>query len=312
MGNPFYPYQQFLHTGGKEPLQTYISGEVANRYKLGVRAYDLELLLGAKEAVKETNPDAAADINQLIKGLLYFASRINDAYDSVNHVLKTSADLVVGDEVIIKGDVAHDAVDTGNPQKIGGHASAVTPAAVAIGDRVNAYFNLRGMLATFVEDGYNVALGAKASGATTDPTAAADAIQLLKGLMKQLQGDGIGAAPVTVSGSLAEAETATIASGTALSGAVDLESKTVIAISMPAAWTTATISIDVSNDGTNYKPLYYQGYEYVITEAAANRNISIDPVPLLPWRYIKLRSGLSAAPVNQGAEAVIIIYTKPI
>ena len=44
-------------------------------------------------------------------------------------------------------------------------------------------------------------LGTTASAAVTDPTASAALIQLLKGLLKQLQGGGTGAAPVQLSGS---------------------------------------------------------------------------------------------------------------
>jgi len=42
--------------------------------------------------------------------------------------------------------VAHDAVDTGDPLKIGGKASDVAPTAVVVGDRVNAWLDLNGRL----------------------------------------------------------------------------------------------------------------------------------------------------------------------
>ena len=42
------------------------------------------------------------------------------------------------------GDVAHDGVDSGNPIKVGGKARNANPAAVANGDRVDAFFDLRG------------------------------------------------------------------------------------------------------------------------------------------------------------------------
>ena len=42
------------------------------------------------------------------------------------------------------GDVAHDSVDSGNPQKIGGMARTTNPTAVADGDRVNAIFDKLG------------------------------------------------------------------------------------------------------------------------------------------------------------------------
>lgn len=57
------------------------------------------------------------------------------------------ATLVVNNMAVF-GDVAHDAVDSGNPLKIGGKASSSAPSAVADGDRVNAYFDLNGRLVT--------------------------------------------------------------------------------------------------------------------------------------------------------------------
>lgn len=47
------------------------------------------------------------------------------------------------------GDIAHDAADSGNPLKIGGKAATSTPAAVADGDRVNAFFDERGRQAVW-------------------------------------------------------------------------------------------------------------------------------------------------------------------
>lgn len=57
------------------------------------------------------------------------------------------------DSVTCVGDVAHDAVDSGNPQKIGGYASSTTPTAVASGDRVNGYFDTNGRLVVRVDAG---------------------------------------------------------------------------------------------------------------------------------------------------------------
>lgn len=56
----------------------------------------------------------------------------------------------------ITGDVDHDAVDTGKPVKIGGKASATKPAAVAVGDRVNAWLDEYGQLHIIVEAGANI------------------------------------------------------------------------------------------------------------------------------------------------------------
>lgn len=44
----------------------------------------------------------------------------------------------------VQGNVAHDAVDSGNPVKIGGYASVSGPTSVADGDRVNLWLGLKG------------------------------------------------------------------------------------------------------------------------------------------------------------------------
>lgn len=44
----------------------------------------------------------------------------------------------------IQGNVAHDAVDAGNPVKTGGFASSTVPASVATADRVNTWLTLNG------------------------------------------------------------------------------------------------------------------------------------------------------------------------
>lgn len=46
------------------------------------------------------------------------------------------------------GSAANDAVDAGNPLKIGGIANSSAPSAVAVGDRVNAWHNLNGAYVT--------------------------------------------------------------------------------------------------------------------------------------------------------------------
>lgn len=52
----------------------------------------------------------------------------------------------------VAGDKAHDAVDGGNPAKIGGKANSSAPTNVAAGDRVDAYFDLAGRLKVDASD----------------------------------------------------------------------------------------------------------------------------------------------------------------
>lgn len=53
----------------------------------------------------------------------------------------------------VQGNVAHDAVDSGNPVKVGGKARSSAPSDVANGDRVDAYFDLKGRPVVKVDDG---------------------------------------------------------------------------------------------------------------------------------------------------------------
>ena len=61
----------------------------------------------------------------------------------------SSARTITSGTIDVLGDTAHDAVDSGDPVKIGGKAATSTPTAVAAGDRVNAYFDTNGRLAIF-------------------------------------------------------------------------------------------------------------------------------------------------------------------
>jgi len=103
----------------------------------------------------------------------------------------------------------------------------------------------------------------------------------------------------------------TIANGASLSGAVDFYvTDNPVALQMPAAWTTANLTVQASFDGTTFTDVYSDdGTEKVIT-AAASRWIYLNITQFLGVRQIKLRSGTSGSPVSQGAARTIyLIYT---
>jgi hypothetical protein len=60
----------------------------------------------------------------------------------------------------VAGDTAHDAVDAGNPVKIGGIANSSTPTGVTNGDRVNQWFGPQGQIHATLVDGIGAKLGA--------------------------------------------------------------------------------------------------------------------------------------------------------
>jgi hypothetical protein len=97
---------------------------------------------------------------------------------------------------------------------------------------------------------------------------------------------------------------ANIANGGSLSAPIDMGALRPSRLVMPAAWTAAAISFDVSADGETYGPLYDQyGTEASIGAgvALAGREIVLDPALFLSVRWLKVRSGLSGAAVAQAA-----------
>lgn len=103
-------------------------------------------------------------------------------------------------------------------------------------------------------------------------------------------------------------KTSTIANGASQSNVVDLEGGALVGINMPAAWTAANLTFLSSEykDGT-FDPVYDTAGTEVTVTAAASRNINISPDGFRGMRYMKIRSGTSGTPVNQGAERIIVV-----
>ena len=102
--------------------------------------------------------------------------------------------------------------------------------------------------------------------------------------------------------------TATIANGASLSDAQLVDGK-LAGIIIPAAWTAAAITFSASFDGTNYFDVYSSATGTAAETTIASGNIPTTggrylPLSLTDWlsvNFIKIRSGTSATPVNQGA-----------
>jgi len=102
----------------------------------------------------------------------------------------------------------------------------------------------------------------------------------------------------------------TIASGTALSAAVDMRGYVPYGIQMPAAWTAAGLSFEVSDDGAAFADLYDATAEYTLA-AGVSRAIGFPGGNIFTgFKYIKVRSGTTGTPVNQGADRIIDILCK--
>lgn len=101
--------------------------------------------------------------------------------------------------------------------------------------------------------------------------------------------------------------TLTIANGTSLSGALDLSISggPPVGIQMPAAWTAANLTFQVSHDGTTYQNFQDAAGTEIVAVAAASVFIALDPTIWFGVRFLKARSGTAGIPVNQGAERLL-------
>ena len=108
--------------------------------------------------------------------------------------------------------------------------------------------------------------------------------------------------------------TATIAQNGTLSGAVDIGNMTNIGLIMPAVWTAAHITFQVSNAlaGTYSELVDSTGTEVNIAVSAgvAYTLADADSRLLAPWRFIKIQSGATGATVAQTAARNIVIVGK--
>ena len=110
-------------------------------------------------------------------------------------------------------------------------------------------------------------------------------------------------------------KTATILNGASLSSEIDTMGGTLGGIIMPSAWTASDkISFQVSaTSGGTFVDLYDDANsEVYISGVAASKGISFDTIALkiAPWRFIKIRSGLTGAAVNQGADRTLELAMK--
>lgn len=106
--------------------------------------------------------------------------------------------------------------------------------------------------------------------------------------------------------------TATIANGTSLSDAVNIENQNMFAIIMPAAWTAAALTFQGSIDGTNFFNLYDDtGTEISFTVAASRYVLIRWPAMFFGLKKLKIRSGTASVAVNQAAERALTVIIIP-
>lgn len=105
---------------------------------------------------------------------------------------------------------------------------------------------------------------------------------------------------------------ATIAAGQSLSGPTPTGVDTLVGISMPATWTAASITLQVSPDGgTTWQELYDGAGNEVTITAAAGQFIQLNSYMWRGMNMFQVRSGTLAAPVAQVAAAIVNLIARP-
>ena len=107
---------------------------------------------------------------------------------------------------------------------------------------------------------------------------------------------------------------AAIAAGQSLSGPVALGALTLVGISMPAVWTAAGLTFQVSPDGgVTWQELFDGAGNEVKVVGAAGQFLMLPALPPYVWRglnMLQLRSGTAVSPVNQVAQAIVNVVTR--
>jgi hypothetical protein len=166
-------YQNVKLVDGTSGSTTSIAGD-ASGLKVQLGRSETLSVTGVVPGVAATSLGKASDAGYTTShvGILTLAVR------NVSHTTLVNAELDycpinVDAEgcVVIVGNVAHDAVDSDPPVKVGGKALSVQGGAVAANDRVNAYFDLAGRLVTLpYEAQANIVSGSASATGTASTT----------------------------------------------------------------------------------------------------------------------------------------------
>ncbi len=113
--------------------------------------------------------------------------------------------------------------------------------------------------------------------------------------------------------SLWESLTVTLSGGTSLTDAIKLGGLRVFAIAMPAVWTTANLTFQMSPDGgTTWLDIRDQNGNELTVITGASMCLLLDPSQFAALPLLRLRSGTSATPVAQSADRQIQLILRSV
>jgi hypothetical protein len=103
----------------------------------------------------------------------------------------------------------------------------------------------------------------------------------------------------------------TIKAGESLSDGVDCTAGQIVRLTLPANWTPANITFQISSDGGFYNDVYNEdGEEVLVANAPAGSAVVFKPGMsnrFVAFAHVKIRSGTRDNPVKQQQQALFAI-----
>lgn len=133
---------------------------------------------------------------------------------------------------------------------------------------------------------------------------------LIGGMPLRVSDNPDGSYSLSVAGQQQKGFAATIQSGQSLSDAVALGDLRAVRLIMPAAWTTAALTFQASLDGATFADLRDETGAEVSYTGVAGAAVRLPVSDWLGIAFLKIRSGTSVTPVNQGAARAFTIVAQ--
>lgn len=106
-----------------------------------------------------------------------------------------------------------------------------------------------------------------------------------------------------------------IPNGGSVSQSLELSGTCITGVIMPAAWTTAALTIEVSADASTWIGLVYNSDGTQCNSVAApavSSAYAFDLAGMIPYQFIRIRSGTTASPVNQADERTLVVCLREV
>ena len=108
----------------------------------------------------------------------------------------------------------------------------------------------------------------------------------------------------------------TIPAGASVSNSIDCNERSVIGFIAPDSWTTAALNIEASTNGITWITAGLLDSTNAAVgswpSVTVNAGYSVDLSAMLPWQFVRFRSGTAASAVNQAVARTFLVVTQPL